>query len=46
MYGRTDKGIKRLALHAASLTISHPLTNEKMIFKSEVPIYFKTLVNY
>jgi tRNA pseudouridine32 synthase/23S rRNA pseudouridine746 synthase/23S rRNA pseudouridine1911/1915/1917 synthase len=46
MYGRPDKGIKRLALHAASLTISHPLTNEKMIFKTEVPLYFKTLVTY
>ena len=46
MYGRTDKGIKRLTLHAASLTISHPLTNEKMIFETEIPLYFKTLVNY
>lgn len=46
MYGRSDKGIKRLALHAASLTISHPLTNEKMIFETEIPLYFKTLVKY
>ena len=46
MYGRTDKGIKRLTLHAASLTISHPLTNEKMIFETEIPLYFKTFVNY
>ena len=46
MYGRSDKGIKRLALHSASLTISHPITNEKMIFETEVPLYFKELVNY
>jgi 23S rRNA pseudouridine1911/1915/1917 synthase len=46
MYGRTDKGIKRLTLHAASLTISHPFTKEKMIFESEIPLYFKTLINY
>ena len=45
MYGRIDKGIKRLALHAASLTISHPFTKEKMIFETEPPLYFKTLVN-
>jgi len=46
IYGRIDKGIKRLNLHAASLTISHPHTKEKMIFETEIPPYFKTLVNY
>ncbi len=46
MYGIPDKGMKRLGLHAASLTISHPLTNENMTFETEVPLYFKTLVNY
>ena len=45
MYGKIDKGIKRLALHAASLTISHPFTKEKMIFETEPPLYFKTLIN-
>ncbi len=45
MYGKIDKGIKRLALHASSLTISHPFTKEKMIFETEPPLYFKTLVN-
>ena len=44
MYGKIDKGIKRLALHAASLTISHPFTKEKMIFETEPPLYFKTLL--
>lgn len=46
MYGRSAKGIKRLALHATSLTISHPLTKEKMIFETDIPLYFKTLVKY
>lgn len=45
VYGKTDKGIKRLALHAASLTISHPVTKETMIFETEPPLYFKSLVN-
>jgi len=44
-YGKKDKGIKRLALHAASLTIVHPDTKEKMTFETTVPAYFKSLVN-
>jgi tRNA pseudouridine32 synthase/23S rRNA pseudouridine746 synthase/23S rRNA pseudouridine1911/1915/1917 synthase len=46
MYGKIEKSIKRLALHAASLAISHPITNEKMIFETEIPPYFKALVNF
>lgn len=46
MYGVKDKGIKRLTLHAASLTISHPYTKEEMTFKTDIPPYFKTLVKY
>lgn len=45
IYGKTDKGIKSLALHAASLTISHPFTKEKMIFEAAPPLYFKTLLS-
>ena len=45
IYGKIDKGIKRLALHAASLTISHPFTREKITFETELPLYFKTLIN-
>jgi len=37
--------IKRLALHAASITIAHPYTKEKMTFKTKVPDYFISLVN-
>jgi 23S rRNA pseudouridine1911/1915/1917 synthase len=45
MYGVKDKGIKRLTLHAASITILHPDTKEKMTFETKVPAYFKSLVN-
>ena len=45
IYGEKDKGIKRLTLHAASLTILHPDTKEKMTFETTVPAYFKSLVN-
>ena len=45
IYGKIDKGIKRLALHAASLTISHPFRREKITFETELPLYFKTLIN-
>lgn len=45
MYGRADKDVKRLTLHSATLSLSHPLTNEKMNFETEIPGYFKTLLN-
>jgi RluA family pseudouridine synthase len=44
MYGKTDKGIKRLALHASSLTITHPFTKKNVSFETELPIYFRTLM--
>jgi RluA family pseudouridine synthase len=46
IYGKANKGIKRLALHSASLTIIHPKTNKEMSFETEIPPYFKTLVNF
>ena len=45
IYGKADKGVKRLALHSASLKISHPFTNKEMSFETGIPLYFKTLVN-
>ncbi len=45
MYGKKEKGIKRLTLHAASITILHPYTKAKMTFEAKVPDYFKSLVN-
>ncbi len=44
MYGGKDKGISRLTLHAASITILHPDTKEKMTFETKIPAYFKSLV--
>lgn len=44
MYGKPDKGIKRLALHAETLTINHPFTKEEMTFKAPFPNYLKSLI--
>ncbi|MCK4957690.1 MAG: RluA family pseudouridine synthase [Candidatus Cloacimonetes bacterium] len=44
VYGNLDKSAKRLTLHAASLTLFHPVTKEKMEFNSEIPQYFNSLL--
>lgn len=44
-YGEKDKNVKRLTLHAASLTLVHPFTNEEMTFEAKVPGYFYSLVS-
>jgi len=46
MYGTKERHIKRLTLHAASITILHPHTKEKMTFEAKVPIYFKSLIRF
>jgi RluA family pseudouridine synthase len=43
-YGEKGKGIKRLALHAAFITIAHPHSRERMTFRAKVPSYFKVLM--
>lgn len=43
-YGAKEKGIKRLCLHAASLTLTHPFTHEQMTFTAQVPAYFRHLM--
>lgn len=44
-YGdKKQKGIKRLCLHAASLTFTHPFTKEEMTFAAPVPSYFRHLM--
>jgi len=43
-YGVEDKGVKRLCLHAASLTLVHPFSKERMTFEARVPGYFGSLV--
>ncbi len=44
-YGIKGQGVKRLCLHAASLTIVHPHTKERMTFESEIPPYFYNVLN-
>jgi len=42
IYGTKDKFIKRLTLHSAALTITHPYTHEPMTFEARMPAYFET----
>jgi tRNA pseudouridine32 synthase/23S rRNA pseudouridine746 synthase/23S rRNA pseudouridine1911/1915/1917 synthase len=44
IYGIPEKGIKRLALHSASLTLIHPYTKKILTFETDVPTYFYELV--
>ena len=44
IYGRPDKFAKRMALHSGSLKITHPYTREEMVFTTEIPLIFKTLL--
>lgn len=46
VYGKKDREVKRLALHASTLTISHPFTKEKMTFEAPLPAYFNTLMKW
>ncbi len=43
-YGNKDAGIKRLTLHAASLSLVHPFSKEPMTFEAKVPPYFNYLM--
>lgn len=45
IYGEKDVSVKRLMLHAGSLTIVHPFTKKKMTFDTGIPVYFNSLVN-
>ena len=44
VYGKGFKRIRRLALHAASLSIIHPVSKRKLTFETEMPNYFKELI--
>jgi 23S rRNA pseudouridine1911/1915/1917 synthase len=44
IYGKKESGIKRLTLHAASISINHPHSKEKMTFEAKIPAYFESLV--
>ncbi len=45
-YGCKAKGIKRLMLHAASLTLTHPHSGEQMTFTTKLPSYFDLLMKH
>lgn len=44
IYGSGDKEIRRLTLHAGSLTIKHPHSKEEMTFEANIPDLFYSLV--
>lgn len=44
VYGKGFKRIRRLALHAASLSIVHPVSKRHLTFETEMPNYFKELM--
>ena len=43
-YGVPVKGLKRIALHAASLSITHPHTHQPMTFTARTPFCFKDIL--
>ncbi len=43
-YGEKEKGIKRLALHSASITLTHPFSKKEITFSTKVPTYFESLL--
>ena len=43
-YGRTDRAHRRLALHARSISFTHPYTGEPLTIETPVPAYFTQLV--
>jgi 23S rRNA pseudouridine1911/1915/1917 synthase len=45
LYGNSDKNIKRLTLHSAYLSITHPFSKKPMTFECKIPPYFKSLLN-
>jgi len=44
LYGKGKMGIKRLALHATTLTISHPYSKKQMTFEAPIPSYFRVIM--
>ena len=43
-YGAKEKDVKRLMLHATSLTIEHPYSKETMTFETRIPGLFTSLM--
>jgi RluA family pseudouridine synthase len=44
-YGKGSRGSRKLALHAASLTIRHPHSKETVRFETGIPAHLQSLVN-
>lgn len=45
VYGKAVKGLQGQALHARKIGFVHPITNEYLEFSSDLPDYFKKLIN-
>ncbi|MBI5251618.1 MAG: RluA family pseudouridine synthase [Desulfomonile tiedjei] len=43
-YGKEDEAHKRLALHAISISFTHPFSGKQLTFETRVPAYIKQLV--
>ncbi len=43
-YGEKKRNVRRLTLHASSLTLVHPHTKKKMTFATKIPAYFDALM--
>ncbi len=43
-YGEKDKWHKRLALHAKSISFTHPVNGKKLTFEAKIPEYIENLV--
>jgi tRNA pseudouridine32 synthase/23S rRNA pseudouridine746 synthase/23S rRNA pseudouridine1911/1915/1917 synthase len=43
-YGEGKKAYKRLALHAKSISLTHPISGKRLTFETEIPAYFNKLV--
>ena len=43
-YGKENRGHRNLALHARSLSVTHPFTGKRLTFEAAAPAYFKQLI--
>ena len=43
-YGKEDRGYRHLALHAHSLSLTHPFTSKRLTFETAAPAYFSHLM--
>ncbi|MBU4484659.1 RNA pseudouridine synthase [bacterium] len=43
-YGENERGNRRLALHAKSISFNHPTSGKQLSFETKVPAYFEELV--